>query len=390
MPLRAVHLGRATDSVKTVLALVEAGIEPVVVNTEPDLFFESMPGMPPGTSVSIHRNLYGDFRFPRLKLARNLFAHSTLARLGGASLGRRLADVIDDRGPVDFVFANWGATVLPEVTLLQQTERGRSLPVILNLETFPTSWTTGFREKMETWMLAQAAPGLSGTIVPTREMAELIGDVSPTLSKRPMLSRPFYYPRPYAPPFAVTDVPRERKEGEVVFVGQFDLSRSLNDVRQQLRALAGAGLTVHCAQVDGISHADVRFFPPFDGEALSSGEVVSFLRKFQACVVTYALPGGGQVPSRFRTSLPSRFLIALAAGVPVLLPRGHFQAMEAFVRSHGIGHAYESPEDAHAVVTDPAWSRIERNAREREADFVFDRDDFLRFVQEVLSQGEDP
>jgi hypothetical protein len=42
------------------------------------------------------------------------------------------------------------------------------------------------------------------------------------------------------------------------------------------------------------------------------------------------------------------------------------------------------------VVTDPAWSRIERNAREREADFVFDRDDFLRFVKEVLSQGEDP
>ena len=141
-------------------------------------------------------------------------------------------------------------------------------------------------------------------------------------------------------------------------MGQFDLRHPINDVRSEILSLAEAGVVVHCARVSGLTHPNVINFEPFGAEALASGVLAAFVTQFDACLVTYS--GGTVAPIRFNTSLLSRFLIALIAGVPVLLPEGRFAAMEAFVEKQGVGFLYRAPAEAYRILTSDSFIALSR------------------------------
>lgn len=377
--LKAIHLGWVTDSLKTILALLEADIELVVINTQPSGFFSNVPAL--SVQIPVTCNLYQGLNLPYSRFSRFGLVLSPVCHSVGRSLFRRIAEVVERHEPIDFVFAHWGVGVLPEVALLKHHEKTKHLPVILNMETFPTSWKKGWRERAELMMFKHVAPYLSGVIVPGPEMAEVINKTASHLSPKNIFIKPFHYPRQFV---SMPDYHKLIDGKEIAFMGQMDLSRSLNNVTQQIKDLASAGMVVHCAPIDGLAHPNIHFFKPFGGEALASGEIASFMRQFRACLVTYNLSDPNHPPLRFRTSLPSRFLIALASGVPILLPKNRFPAMERIIASEGVGYAYHSPEDAFRVVTDPQWNKIWQNARHKQQSFLFNGEEFRKAVTGVL------
>ena len=104
--------------------------------------------------------------------------------------------------------------------------------------------------------------------------------------------------------------------------------------------LAEAGIHVWYNASTPTDHPNLHLFPYMDGEDLYHGKMSAFLREFKACLVLYN--NKTSTADRFQTSLPSRFLLPVQAGVPVVLPQGKYRAMENFVQQNRCGYAYKN------------------------------------------------
>jgi hypothetical protein len=385
--LRAIHLSHASDAHKTFLSFLEAGIEPVLLNTHPSHSFEQVSGG--GRCAPVDYNLYARMRMPWARYLRYGFALVPPFASLAARASRVESDLQQLReriGAVDFIFAHWGTGVTPELVLLKRSGAFRDVPTILNLETFPVAWRAGSRETLEFQLLKRAARYVDATIIPTPEMAALIERVAPELLQRPHRIEPFYFPRVFQQGNDTPAIPAD-DDHDVVFTGWFDFTRALNDVRAQLRSLADGGLTVHCRPVEGMEHPNVRFFELLGNEVWTTGALAAFLRRFKASLVTYDLSSARQSALRFGTSKPARFLFTLAAGVPLLLPKGHFPPMERTIEEHGIGFAYDSPESAFRRLRSPDWRTVQERAYAERHRFRFDAAAFEGFVRRALGAG---
>lgn len=375
--LKALCLGWVTDMLKVILGLRGAGIDTVIVNTHPERFFATVPAL--AANIPVALNLYQGVTVPKLRLTRYLLLANAYAL--GFSLPHRLRALIQRHRP-NFVFAHWGVGVLPEVALAKSV--APELPVVLNMETFPTAAQSGLREGLELKIFKRMHWAIDGLIIPTLEMANIVLNLAPSLKKKPRWVSPFYYPREFAP---YARLPKLRDKGSrphVVFMGQFDLQYTINNVHQEILSLADIGIVVHCAATADLEHPNVVQFEPFDGQKLTSGVLTTFMTQFDACLVTYAMPK--RTPMRFSTSLPSRFLIALAAGIPILLPRGRFSAMERFVKEQSIGFVYRDPFEAYKFLTSTNdLSRVEAVSRAKAGQFIIRKNELLTFIKEVLS-----
>lgn len=376
--LKALCLGWITSSLNVILSLRGAGIETVVVNTEPYRFFDRVPAL--YNNIPIALNLYQESKIPKPKVFRFLLI--ILPNTLSFGIKRQFASILQDNG-IDFVFAHWGVGVLPEIALAKSI--APNIPVILNMETFPTSPSSWMRETLEVEVFKRMAKYLDGLIIPTREMADLIYDLAPATKQRPCWIKPMYYPVEYAPKNSLPRLSEMDGKPHVVFMGQFDTRHSINDVRGELLSLAQAGIVVHCAAMEGLYHHNIVSFEPFDGTALVSGALTTFMTQFDACLVTYHLPEASN-RIRFRTSLPARFLISLAAGLPIILPRGVFRAMESFVEKERVGFAFGNIEELYLALTDPNWRELRERSRFKQTDFLFNAQEFLHFINLVLQE----
>jgi len=189
--LKALCLGWVTDSLKVILGLRGAGIETVVVNTHPARFFDKVPALCDTSPVSL--NLYWGVKIPKVRFFRFLF---TLYPKIGFPLSRRLVLLLREY-KVDFVFAHWGVGVLPEVALIKSV--ASSIPIILNMETFPTAPSGGLREAVEQWIFKKMAWALDGLIIPSDEMATVLFKLAPSLKKKAMLGETILLPKGVCP-----------------------------------------------------------------------------------------------------------------------------------------------------------------------------------------------
>ncbi|WP_412709808.1 hypothetical protein [Atrimonas thermophila] len=87
-------------------------------------------------------------------------------------------------------------------------------------------------------------------------------------------------------------------------------------------------------------------------------------------------------PIRYKTSLPSRFLIALVAGISITLPKGRFEAMEKFILSHQIGFAYEGSQEVFRVLQEQFFRLVQNT--ETQKSFVFNSEELRLFVEKVI------
>lgn len=372
--LKAVYLGWVTDSLKVILGLQDAGIETVVVNTHPNYFPTKVPAL---SHIPIALNLYQDTKIPKPRLSR--FLLTVHPRMFGHSLSRKLAFLVQER-KVDVVFAHWGVGVLPEVALVKSI--APELPVILNMETFPTAPSRGLRETIEQQIFKKMAWALDGLIIPTNEMANLVFELAPALEKKPFWLTPFYYPKEFAPRQFFPKLRTVDQRSHIVFMGQFDLTHKINDVRKELLSFAETGIVVHCSSTAGLRHPNVIPFRPFSGEALVSGALTSYMTQFDACLVTYSTKINS--PIRFKTSFPSRFLISLIAGIPVLLPKGKFKAMEEFLEKEGVGFVYQNIAACKTFLTSTSLIHLEERSKNKAKDFALNSEQLVRFIDRVI------
>lgn len=380
MTLTAIHLCAGTDAAKTVLALHEAGIRTITVNTSTEYRLDRFDFAP--NPVPVAANVYERFRSPAMSAGR--FAFCWLGALGGLALratGARAAleRACDSAGRIDFIFAHWGSGIMPEVALLKGLRALADVPVILNMETFPTAARDSARQRFESLVLRRTAPLVDGLILGTKEMAELVEREAPALLAKPTLVAPFYFPRSFTATSEPPVIPA-RPGDDVIFTGWADLVYSINDVRAQMLELARAGLCVHTSPTPGLEHANVKIFERFKPRAFTSGELASFMRRFRASLVTFNTDASDSSSPRFRTSLPTRLLFTLAAGVPVLIPRGRLPASERLVAEHGVGLVYSSPEEARDRLLAPSWADVQRHAYASRERFAFDVPAFLGLV----------
>jgi hypothetical protein len=385
MGLRGLHLGVVPDSLKTTISLLKAGIEPVLVNTHGTKAFEFLEVGPERVGVAF--NLYASWGAPLARYVRYGFALAP-PFASAASRMTRLRDTLtalaDRVGRVDLIFAHWGTGITPEIVLLKRSAAFRDVPVVLNFEAFPTGWQPGWRERFEFQLLRRAAPYVDATLVQTPEMAAAIERAAPELLDRPHRIEPFYLPAAFQEGDDEPAIPAD-DDHDVVFSGWLEFSRALNDVRPQLLALADAGLTVHCSTAERMDHPNVRHFEHFGAEAYATGLLAAFMRRFKASLVTYNVGASGTRALRFETSIPTRFLFTLAAGVPVLLPAGRFPPLERIVEEYGIGFAYETPGGAYRRLRSADWPELQRRAWAARRRFLFDAEAFTRFVRGALS-----
>ena len=255
------------------------------------------------------------------------------------------------------------------------------------METFPTAWQAGLRESIEIEMFRRSVDAIDGFIIPTLEMLDFTSDIAPEITEKPVLLKPWFYPSCYFTPHRGTFLKLKPADSspEIVFMGSLDLTRGLNDVRSQLISLARAGIKVHCTQVEGLEHPNISTFETFNNIDLATGTVANFMQQYDACLVTYATGGKRRPAARFRTSLPCRLTIAMGAGLPIILPKGRFQAIERLVLQEGIGFAYESSREVFTMLQSPEWRSVRMNAQRKRNRYMFSATDFRNWVMRLLS-----
>ena len=382
MNARALYIGTFANALKPVLSLREAGIETVLLNAHTRLFPDRLEGVTPATPVEL--NLFEKLRYLKPRYTRVAFPFLPRVSLALSGLERHFSEVRERTGPVDFILAHWGTAVLPELALLKATRAYRDVPVILNMEVLPTAWDSRSREAFEYAMLRAATPLIDASVVPNRELGELLRARVPRLYAKPRWDELWFLTRCFAPEVPSQPSPR-MGERDLIFVGWLDYVRSLNDVRSQLLELCDAGFAVECSRTEGVSHPNLGFFERFGSADYASGVLLAYMQTFKACLVTYHYADGVPPPTRFASSLPTRFLTAMTAGVPILLPRGRFPAMERVVDEYEIGFAYSSGREAHERVSSDDWLRIRANSERQAKQWVFNGPGFRAFAERVVN-----
>lgn len=121
-------------------------------------------------------------------------------------------------------------------------------------------------------------------------------------------------------------------------------------------------------------------------ESLITRKLTSYMTQFDACLVSYNT--SSRLPFRFKTSLPYRFLIALAAGIPIILPSGKFEAMESFIKREGIGFAYRNAEELLRFINSAhKWIQLQENCCLKRNRFLLDTQELLHFINTVLNKS---
>jgi hypothetical protein len=85
-------------------------------------------------------------------------------------------------------------------------------------------------------------------------------------------------------------------------------------------------------------------FNRFTYREIADGNFATFLTQFDACLVTYNFWRTSGL-SRFYNSIPSRFSIALLAGIPIVIPKGYLKGCEEIINKYQIGFEYENYAD---------------------------------------------
>jgi hypothetical protein len=116
-------------------------------------------------------------------------------------------------------------------------------------------------------------------------------------------------------------------------------------------SLARERITVHSGEMGdavlgtGYGHK----YPYFTDDQVYAGELAQYAHGFDAALITYGI---NQRRERFRTTLPTRFLSALTAGIPIAVRGGLFDAVESYVERHRIGFRYADSRDLRAILDD--------------------------------------
>jgi hypothetical protein len=279
-----------------------------------------------------------------------------------APVQERLAALAREHDP-DVVVGFWGIGSLPEQRALQRAKVG--VPLVHQFQTYPLGKALQAQPKPASPIEQEVLGRLDGRLHATPEMEHYLD-----AALRPVRGVDQILPEAWGP---WASAGRQRKpllrdadgQPHVVHMGvPPQRPGAHDDVGPQLDAIASEGIAVHA--VEGFDGPRIKAFPRMGLRALLTGEVATFMTQFDALVLPVHAPPGLQW---FAGNMPARFLSAIAAGIPVAVPRGIFGAVQRMVEREGNGFVYDAPSQLATWLRDPAALAKARNlamALERE------------------------
>jgi hypothetical protein len=98
----------------------------------------------------------------------------------------------------------------------------------------------------------------------------------------------------------------------------------------------------------------------FSDDDVFAGALSNYAHKFDVAIIAYGFRDRAE---RFRTTLPTRFFSAIAAGIPLAVKGGMFDAVEAYIKKYKIGFAYHDATDLKQQLRDlESMNRYRMNA----------------------------
>jgi len=271
----------------------------------------------------------------------------------------------------DMVYASWGSNMIPYMKIIQKAKL--KVPIVYNFLSYPQN-VYKWKVFLENWYCQKTIENLDGRIHATEEMYRYMINhfnlrkhgldtvITPFFSKR-------YRFRRRLPLLSEYD-----GEPHIVYIGPMSLP--WDDIRQEIYEITREKIHFHMAQpnVSIKSNPYLHFFPYFPLPQLTDGSLATFMTQFDACIVLFNFKACSCM-DRFYNSFPSRFLFALNAGIPVVMPKGYLPECEKFVNEHQIGFAYGNLAQLKMMLNDEdLMRRCRRNALKKTADFTYEKE----------------
>jgi hypothetical protein len=289
-----------------------------------------------------------------------------------------LKEVIKGR-QIDLIYATWGANMIPMVQVFQKEKI--KVPIIYNFLSYPQN-VYRWKVFLENWYSRKPIENLDARIHATKSMYCYmdhhfdLGKHGLDIVMIPFFSRSYSY-KTRLPVLSENDA-----APHVVFIGPVNLS--WDDIRQEIYRITREKTHFHMTQtnVPIKNNPYLHFFPYFPLQRLIDGSLATFMTQFDACIVLFNFEVCSCM-DRFYTSFPSRFLFALNAGIPIVMPRGYLPACEGFVNEHQIGFAYSNLTQLKEMLSDAnLMRRYRRNAINKTADFTYEKN--FRKLNELI------
>lgn len=271
---------------------------------------------------------------------------------------------------IDLIYATWGSNMIPVVKIIQKTKL--KVPIVYNFLSYPQN-VYRWKVLLENWYCRRPIENLDGRIHATKDMHSYM-DHRFNLRKQgldivmtPFFSKKYFFRR-RLPLLSEND-----EAPHLVFIGPISLP--WDDIRQEIYRITRKKIYFHMAwtNVPIKGNPYLHFFSYFPLQRLIDGSLATFMTQFDACIVLFNFKVCSCM-DRFHTSYPSRFLFALNAGIPIVMPRGYLPACEEFVNEHQIGFAYRKLTQLKEMLNDEdLMLRYRRNAIKKTADFTYEK-----------------
>ena len=153
-------------------------------------------------------------------------------------------------------------------------------------------------------------------------------------------------------------LPLSTSDGQphIVFIGM-----DVRDILPQIEEVASRKIHVHICDMNQAgwntnslesfdsknAFGNSEFIHPFNRFTyleIANGSFATFLTQFDACLVTYDFWSASGL-SRYNNSIPSRFSIAILAGIPIIIPKGYLNGCKEILEKYQIGFEYENYTD---------------------------------------------
>jgi hypothetical protein len=161
---------------------------------------------------------------------------------------------------------------------------------------------------------------------------------------------PDYHPNSF---FISTSLVQNKSQEnyDIIFLGAPERwGGKIDNLDNQLISLSNSGINIYTSELLITNSYNIwKTYPYFKENEVFTGELSKFAHKFSAALVTYNISTRSE---RFRTTLPTRFFSALAAGIPIAVKGGLFDAVENFILKNGNGFIYETESQLNEILND--------------------------------------
>jgi hypothetical protein len=277
------------------------------------------------------------------------------------------------RYKIDLIYAAWGSNQIPWIKIMQQMKL--DIPIMYNFLSYPHNVYT-WKVLLENWYCKKPIKKLDGRVHATKAMHDYM-DRHFNLRKHGLdiIMTPFFS-KEYGFRKRLPLLSENDGEPHIVFIGPTSLP--WDDIRQDIHKITEEKIHFHMVQTNTLAtnNSYLHLFPYFPLKQLTDGALATFMTQFDACIVLFNFKVCS-CRDRFYTSLPSRFLFALNAGIPIVMPKGYLPACEEFVNKYHNGFTYKDYRHLKKMLGDNALlKRYTRNAMEKTPDFTYEQNSY--------------